>query len=84
MKQKYDRVTAYVRGYLTRRLLHTDKIQTIIQTIRDTVDFVLKLYEENPKNPAHLQVKPEDVNLHRMLIQQVKTFLNLRDHTYIT
>lgn len=76
MKPKYDRVTAAAKGYLTRRLLRTEKIQTIIQTIRDTVALLLKLYEENPPNEQGLiEIKLEDQGLHIRLVQQVGKFL---------
>lgn len=30
----FDRVSAYVKGYLTRRLLKTEKVQEIVRTIQ--------------------------------------------------
>ncbi|CAL8090044.1 unnamed protein product [Orchesella dallaii] len=71
MKPKFDRLSAAVKGYLTRRLLHTEKVQIIVQTIRDTVDLLLRLYEEVPTIGSNHTVKPQDANLHQMLIQQL-------------
>ena len=34
MQAKFDRVSAAVKGYLTRRLMRTQKVQSIINTIR--------------------------------------------------
>jgi centrosomal protein CEP110 len=75
MKPKFDKLTAVVKGYLTRRLLNTEKIQNIIETIRDTVELLLRLYEENPANAQGLtEIKQEDQNLHHRLVQQVIIF----------
>ncbi|ODN04956.1 hypothetical protein Ocin01_01741 [Orchesella cincta] len=71
MKPKFDRLSAAVKGYLTRRLLHTEKCQIIVQTIRDTVDLLLKLYEEAPMIGNKHTLKSQDANLHQMLIQQL-------------
>lgn len=75
MKPKFDRISASVKGYLIRRLLNTEKVQIIVQTIRDTVDLLLKLYEEAPSASGNTPcVKPQDNELHQRLIQQVAVF----------
>lgn len=71
MKPKFDRISASVKGYLTRRLLNTEKVQIIVQTVRDTVDLLLKLYEEGPPTGGVPCVRPQDNDLYRRLIQQV-------------
>lgn len=71
MQIKFNKVSAVVKGYLTRRLLNTEKVQIIVQTIRDTVDLILRLYEEAPGAGTGLAVKPQDSDLHQRLIQQV-------------
>lgn len=73
MKPKFDRLTAAVKGYLVRRLLKTEKMRNLIQTIHDTVELVLNLYEEGTANAGRVKptVKPEDLALHSRLIQQV-------------
>jgi centrosomal protein CEP110 len=68
MKPKFDKLSASVKGHLTRRLLATEKIQIIVQTIRDTVELLLKLYEENSSVGI---IKEEDLGLHNRLIQQL-------------
>jgi hypothetical protein len=60
-----------VKGYLVRRLLHTEKIQIIIQTIKDTVELLLKLYEEGKPGERGFGVGSQDEELHRRLLQQV-------------
>lgn len=65
----FDRLTAMVRGHLTRRLMKTQRVQSIIQTIRDTLECALRLHGE-----PHIRigmVTPEDVQLHQRLITQL-------------
>ena len=59
------RLAALVRGYLTRRLMATDRVQGIIQTIRDTTTCLKEL------NQGNLAILPSDVELHRRLLQQL-------------
>lgn len=59
-------ITAYARGYLTRKLLKTTKVQTIIKTIRDTLRFVLDLHYEYNQNESMA-----DIKLKANLLQQV-------------
>jgi hypothetical protein len=53
------KITAHVKGYLVRRLLKTERVQTIIRTIKDTLLFILDLHNETirPSNPTDLQLK---------------------------
>ncbi|OWF47774.1 hypothetical protein KP79_PYT06217 [Mizuhopecten yessoensis] len=48
LKRCFDRVSACVRGYLTRRLLRTEKVQEILKTIKDTKDFAYQFQAETP------------------------------------
>lgn len=59
------RLSALVRGYLTRRLMTTDRVQSIIQTIRDTTTCLKEL------NQGSMTILPSDVELHRRLLQQL-------------
>ena len=40
MKPKFDCVSAAVKGYLTRRLLKTHKVQEIIKTINVSIVYI--------------------------------------------
>ncbi|XP_069672704.1 uncharacterized protein Cp110 isoform X2 [Periplaneta americana] len=60
------RITAAVRGYLTRRVFRTARVQDLISTIRDTLLCAMQLNQE-----CWPDITPEDVALHRRLIQQV-------------
>lgn len=59
-------IAAYMRGYLTRRLFKTTKVQDVVKTFRDTLLFVLDLHYEKPGDES-----AADVELKYHLIQQV-------------
>ncbi|XP_065309584.1 mucin-2-like isoform X2 [Dermacentor albipictus] len=65
----FDRLTAMARGHLTRRLMKTQRVQSIIQTIKDTLECALRLHGE-PHIRSGL-VTPQDVELHQRLITQL-------------
>lgn len=60
------KINAAVRGYLTRRLFKSERVQTLIQTIKDTLLCAMELHHENVE-----KIQPADIELHRRLIQQV-------------
>lgn len=59
-------IGAYVKGYLTRRLKKTERVQTLIVTLQETLVCAVQLQIENDEN-----IRAADVELHRRLIQQV-------------
>lgn len=65
----FDRLTAMARGHLTRRLMKTQRVQSIIQTIKDTLECALRLHGE-PHICSGL-VTAQDVELHQRLITQL-------------
>ncbi|XP_077491296.1 uncharacterized protein LOC144101936 isoform X2 [Amblyomma americanum] len=65
----FDRLTAMARGHLTRRLMKTHRVRSIIQTIKDTLECALRLHGD-----PHIRcglVTPQDVELHQRLITQL-------------
>lgn len=64
--QAATKIQAGVRGYLTRRLLKTERVQNCITTIRDTIVCALQLQRECAPH-----VEPSDLQLHGRLIQQL-------------
>lgn len=62
-------ITAYAKGYLTRRLFRAVKVQNIVKTIKDTLLFILDIHFENPTSND----SPADLKLKTHLIQQVCT-----------
>lgn len=71
--KNFDKLAAYVKGYLTRRLLKTEKVQYTIQCIKDTT-----LLISNFRNEAMTRnITENDVELHARLMQQLTR--NCRD-----
>jgi hypothetical protein len=58
MHPLFCRLSALAKGYLTRRLLRTHKVETVIASIRDTMHTALQLHRE-------LATSKQDVELHR-------------------
>lgn len=59
-----------VRGYLVRRLLRTVRVQSLIQTLKDTLICALQFHTET-NNDDNIELDEADVELHQRLIQQV-------------
>ncbi|XP_077979815.1 uncharacterized protein LOC144435129 isoform X2 [Glandiceps talaboti] len=73
LKSKFDRVSAAVKGYLTRRLMRTDKVQAIVKTVRDTYSFVYEFQEETPVKRGNLSL--QDTKLAERVIAQLRAAL---------
>lgn len=76
MKPCFDRVSACVKGYLTRRLLKTEKVQEIITTIQ----VILKaVYKNQPQDPGRAQIH----SYSQLLIKRIHTELDkLKDFSF--
>ncbi|XP_013409410.1 centriolar coiled-coil protein of 110 kDa-like isoform X1 [Lingula anatina] len=73
MERKFCMLSAAVKGYLTRRLYRTEKVQAIIQTIKDTTDLAISIQTESPtKKMAYLN---QDKNLQDRVIAQLRAGL---------
>ncbi|KAM7350718.1 uncharacterized protein ACRADG_009205 isoform 5-T5 [Cochliomyia hominivorax] len=66
------KINACARGFLVRRLFQTEQIQRIVQTIRDTLIFVLNLHLETMENPEESQT-PANIKLKARLLQQLSS-----------
>ncbi|KAH8338036.1 hypothetical protein KR059_003454 [Drosophila kikkawai] len=64
------RINAAVRGYLLRRLFKTEQVQRIVQTIRDTLIFVLNLHLETRGKDLEAE-EPGNLRLKARLLQQL-------------
>ncbi|XP_023035367.1 uncharacterized protein LOC6649043 isoform X1 [Drosophila willistoni] len=64
------RITAAVKGYLVRRLFRTEQVQRVVQTIRDTLIFVLNLHLETYGSSLE-QEEPANIRLKARLLQQL-------------
>lgn len=59
------KIVAVAKGYLVRRLMRTDRVQSTVQTIKDALLCALQLHQDREG------IRGADVDLHRRLIQQV-------------
>ncbi|XP_020803673.1 uncharacterized protein LOC110180352 [Drosophila serrata] len=64
------RINAAVRGFLLRRLFKTEQVQRIVQTIRDTLIFVLNLHLETRGKDVEAE-EPGNLRLKARLLQQL-------------
>ncbi|TDG44049.1 hypothetical protein AWZ03_009538 [Drosophila navojoa] len=63
-------LNAATRGFLVRRLFRTEQVQRIVQTIRDTLIFVLNLHMETCGKSLD-QEEPANIRLKARLLQQL-------------
>ncbi|XP_041979323.1 uncharacterized protein LOC121733210 isoform X2 [Aricia agestis] len=64
-REAATKIVACAKGYLVRRLMRTERVQTTVQTIRDTLVLALQLHQDGRG------IWGADVDLHRRLIQQI-------------
>ncbi|XP_076323162.1 centriolar coiled coil protein 110kDa isoform X2 [Tachypleus tridentatus] len=69
MKLKFDRLTAAAKGFLTRLLMKSDRVQGVIQTIKDTLECALKFHQETPIKKGYVTL--QDAELHKRLLTQL-------------
>ncbi|XP_014661509.1 PREDICTED: uncharacterized protein LOC106804722 isoform X2 [Priapulus caudatus] len=82
---KFCRISALVKGYLTRRLLSTDRVKSIIKTIKDTVEFTVNFASDTTTQPPHAAL--QDLEFQQRLLSQLEAALfDLHDifHTIST
>ncbi|XP_060571470.1 transcriptional regulator ATRX-like isoform X2 [Ruditapes philippinarum] len=73
MQPKFDKVSAAVKGYLTRRLLKTPKVQEIIQKLSDTRNFAFSFQAETPIKKGTFS--REDRTLLERIVNQLQASL---------
>lgn len=64
---RFDKLSALIKGHLTRRLLKTEKVQNIVRSMRDIMNIALQLHQEGTAAP-----RAEDVQLHARLLHQLQ------------
>ncbi|XP_077298805.1 centriolar coiled coil protein 110kDa isoform X2 [Arctopsyche grandis] len=70
-------IVAYAKGFLTRRLMRTEKVESIVQTVRDTLLCALQLHRDENG------IQGADVDLHRRLLQQITAACYALHDTFI-
>jgi len=64
----FSRLPALVKGYLTRRLMKTEKVMQKIETIRETTQVMTSLNN----TPSKRKISQKDLNLYKSLINQLE------------
>ncbi|KAL2101308.1 hypothetical protein ACEWY4_003069 [Coilia grayii] len=67
------RLTAIVRGFLVRRLLKTEKVKHLRQTVQDTQEFIRSFQTEVP--PRRTSLSPQDLSLQERVRAQLRAAL---------
>ncbi|NXB73716.1 CP110 protein, partial [Donacobius atricapilla] len=70
---KFDKITAVAKGFLTRRLLQTEKLKHLKQTVKDTLEFIKNFQSEAPLKRG--SVSAQDASLHERVMAQLRAAL---------
>ncbi|XP_078097057.1 centriolar coiled-coil protein of 110 kDa [Mustelus asterias] len=73
IQKKFNKVTAVAKGFLTRRLMQTEKLKQLQQTVKDTLEFIGNFQTETPLKRS--AVSSQDVSLHERVIAQLRAAL---------
>ncbi|XP_027741190.1 centriolar coiled-coil protein of 110 kDa isoform X6 [Empidonax traillii] len=73
IQMKFDKITAVAKGFLTRRLLQTEKLKHLKQTVKDTVEFIKNFQSEAPLKRG--SVSAQDASLHERVMAQLRAAL---------
>ncbi|KAI8494718.1 hypothetical protein Bbelb_273230 [Branchiostoma belcheri] len=78
LQSKFEQLSAAVKGYLTRRLLRTEKVQALRKTIKDTTELIMSLQQETPIRKG--MVTTQDAELvQRVMVQLQAALLEVHD-----
>ncbi|KAM9261774.1 centriolar coiled-coil protein of 110 kDa isoform 2-T2 [Cariama cristata] len=69
---KFEKITAMAKGFLTRRLLRTEKLKHLKQTVKDTMEFIKNFQSEAPLQRS---VSAQDASLHQRVKAQLRAAL---------
>jgi centrosomal protein CEP110 len=67
-QKSWDKLTAIARGFLTRRLMATEKVQMLKRTIQESVSCAVQLHLESEGPPSRA-----DLDLHARLLAQLES-----------
>ncbi|GFR92743.1 centriolar coiled-coil protein of 110 kDa [Elysia marginata] len=73
MQAKFAKVSAVAKGFLTRCLLQSDKVQELVKTIKDTREFAFKFQTETPVKKGVFT--PQDRSLLERIVAQLQAAL---------
>nr|XP_009681727.1 PREDICTED: centriolar coiled-coil protein of 110 kDa isoform X2 [Struthio camelus australis] len=70
---KFNKITAVAKGFLTRRLMQTEKLKHLKQTVKDTMEFITNFQSEAPLKRG--SVSAQDASLHERVMAQLRAAL---------
>ncbi|XP_068100845.1 centriolar coiled-coil protein of 110 kDa [Hyperolius riggenbachi] len=73
MQRKLCKVTAFAKGFLTRKLMQTEKLKYLKQTVKDTAEFIKTFHSDVPLTRG--MVSAQDVSLQERVIAQLRAAL---------
>ncbi|XP_067859300.1 centriolar coiled-coil protein of 110 kDa-like isoform X2 [Heptranchias perlo] len=73
IQQKFNKITALAKGFLTRRLMLTEKLKQLQQTVKDTLEFINSFRTEAPLKRG--AVSPQDISLQERVVAQLRAAL---------
>ncbi|XP_005391167.1 PREDICTED: centriolar coiled-coil protein of 110 kDa isoform X2 [Chinchilla lanigera] len=73
VQAKFNKITAMAKGFLTRRLMQTDKLKQLRQTVKDTMEFIRSFQSEAPLKRGI--VSAQDASLQERVLAQLRAAL---------
>ncbi|XP_070617248.1 centriolar coiled-coil protein of 110 kDa isoform X2 [Erythrolamprus reginae] len=73
MKRRFNKISALAKGFLTRRLLQTEKLRHLRQTVHDTMEFIKSFQSEALLKRGSLPT--QDANLQERVVAQLQAAL---------
>ncbi|XP_023560458.1 centriolar coiled-coil protein of 110 kDa isoform X2 [Octodon degus] len=73
VQAKFNKITAMAKGFLTRRLMQTDKLKHLRQTVKDTMEFIRSFQSEAPLKRGI--VSAQDASLQERVLAQLRAAL---------
>ncbi|XP_076997814.1 centriolar coiled-coil protein of 110 kDa isoform X2 [Tamandua tetradactyla] len=70
---KFNKITAVAKGFLTRRLMQTEKLKQLRQTVKDTMEFIRSFHSEAPLKRGF--VSAQDASLQERVLAQLRAAL---------
>ncbi|XP_004450467.2 centriolar coiled-coil protein of 110 kDa isoform X2 [Dasypus novemcinctus] len=73
VQAKLNKITAVAKGFLTRRLMQTEKLKQLRQTVKDTMEFIRSFHSEAPLKRGF--VSAQDASLQERVLAQLRAAL---------
>ncbi|KAM6155592.1 centriolar coiled-coil protein of 110 kDa isoform 2-T2 [Rhynchocyon petersi] len=73
IQAKFNKISAVAKGFLTRRLMQTEKLKQLQQTVKDTMEFMSSFQSEAPLKRG--VVSAQDASLQERVLAQLRAAL---------